>query len=214
VASRGREQQRIRAEVDGAVRPHLDRADEAIASACTLLDDLDTDADRGARVAAQLAEARGHALAALEELRTLARGVFPAVLADSGFEVALRSWAEQQRPAVGVRVVGDLSPLRARPVAEAALYSACVGAIDGSSPARVEIAAGASGVSAAVILPADADLGLETVQSASDRIGALGGTVGLEVSDSGTVLETWLPGGAEPAERSGGSHPTLHRGVR
>jgi signal transduction histidine kinase len=69
--------------------------------------------------AALVRQAREEATAAIAELRDLARGIAPPVLADRGLEAAVRSLAA--RSTATVEVTADL-PVRLPPVVEAAAY--------------------------------------------------------------------------------------------
>ena len=69
--------------------------------------------------AALVRQAREEATAAIAELRDLARGIAPPVLADRGLEAAVRSLAT--RSTTTVEVTADL-PVRLPPVVEAAAY--------------------------------------------------------------------------------------------
>jgi signal transduction histidine kinase len=92
------------------------------------------------RVAELLAEARAGAESALQELRDLARGIHPPVLADRGLEAALRSLASASPMRVGVHV--DLAE-RPAPAVETAAYfvaaEALANATKHSYADRVEI---------------------------------------------------------------------------
>ena len=78
---------------------------------------LDSDPE-GARE--MLADARRGAREALEELRDLARGIHPPVLADRGLEAAI--WALASRTPLHVRVMVDLDRRPAPPVESAAYF--------------------------------------------------------------------------------------------
>jgi signal transduction histidine kinase len=69
---------------------------------------------------ALLAEARQATQEALEELRDLARGIHPPVLADRGLEAAVRALAD--RTPLAVNVVADVDPRPAAPVETAAYF--------------------------------------------------------------------------------------------
>jgi signal transduction histidine kinase len=88
-----------------ALSMHLGRAEER-------LDDLP-------EVAYLLRQARGEAGAAIAELRDLARGIFPPVLADRGLAAAVQALAS--RSAIPVSVETDVNR-RLPPVVEAAAY--------------------------------------------------------------------------------------------
>jgi len=72
-----------------------------------------------------LAAIEGRAQAALDLVRSIARGIYPAVLADFGLPQALR--AQAMRAAVSMRLVGI--PPRGSEEAEEAVYFACSEAI-------------------------------------------------------------------------------------
>jgi signal transduction histidine kinase len=77
---------------------------------------LDTDAEEARQL---LADARAGAGEALRELRALARGIHPPVLADRGLEAAVRALAAASPSAVTVSVA---IPERPRPPVESAAY--------------------------------------------------------------------------------------------
>jgi len=87
--------------------------------------------------AAELAAAEADVREATKELRTLAHGIFPAVLADGGLDAALTAIAEEAR--VPVRVEGRSSG-RYSPAVEGAAYAVvaeAVGAADSGVTVRV-----------------------------------------------------------------------------
>jgi signal transduction histidine kinase len=85
------------------------------------------------RTGALLEEISAQADDALETLRDLARGIFPAVLADRGLVPALR--AHLGRSAASARLEADATVARARfdPRAEAALYFCCLEALQNAA---------------------------------------------------------------------------------
>lgn len=124
-------------------------------------------------VAAQLDAAAGQAQLALEELRQLAHGIYPAILAEAGLEPALASLADQAPLAVEV----DAPDRRFPDGVEAAVYVAVREAIDDAA------ARGATWIR--VVVAGELELAIEddgsprtsTLVHVQDRIGALSGKV-------------------------------------
>jgi signal transduction histidine kinase len=199
VEARRTERRRVRQRVSATVLPMLAEVDAAL-QALSL-------APGRAQATTDLAEARAAAQAALEGLRNVARGIFPSLLGDAGVAAALRSWGEQRFPPVQLAVAGDDTHLRSTPAIEAALYFACVAALDApnggsteserlplarlAEPIRLTVGPGGpdSGRTEVVVAiplgPGGAALPLETAQMISDRIGALGGTVDFDPDANG-----------------------------
>ena len=125
IAARRLEQQRIRAQAERRLVPHLD--DLARHLACAENRAADAGPGASATAAAELQEclaaAREAATEALEALRSLSRRVFSPVLFDSGIKAALRAWADQSGVALAVQDQGDMAALHDRPVVESALVS-------------------------------------------------------------------------------------------
>ena len=117
IGARRSEQVLIRRQLDDHVKPHLDAAWSALGDPA--LGDVEPD----------LPAATVHVSQALEELRSLARGVFPAQLTDAGLLESLRGWAEQHRRRVSFSVSGDPDRLRQQADVAAALYFCSVTAL-------------------------------------------------------------------------------------
>jgi signal transduction histidine kinase len=165
VNARREEQERIRGRLSTRVQPHLDAARRALQSTGPL--------DDPSLVAAGDDVAR-----ALDELRVLARGLFPARLVDGGLVEAIRSWAEQHGLPLTLSATGDLDRLQRHPQVTAALYFCGVIALSGSTTdATVTIAVDDASASLQVHAAVDA----ASFQSLCDRAEAFGGTV--EVGD-------------------------------
>lgn len=130
-----------------------------------------------ALTASRLAAAVDEAAAALEELRELAHGIFPAILAEAGLGAALETLADESALPVELS-----APAGARlpAAAEAALYAAVREAIEdaGARGATfVRVALTRDGQAAALVVDDDGrerDVPLVHVE---DRVGALGGRV-------------------------------------
>ena len=160
--------------------------------------DLATDPE----LRALLDEAGNDTAAAAEELRRLARGIYPPVLRERGVGEALRAFA--LTAPVGVRVDGDAQGSQ---TAQAAVYFAALEAIQNA------IKHGGSGVQVAVTLErsngrlafavADDGRGFEGtpddgvgLTSMDDRVSALGGELIVSSSPgAGTTVRGWVPAG-------------------
>jgi signal transduction histidine kinase len=160
--------------------------------------DLATDPE----LRALLDEAGNDTAAAVEELRRLARGIYPPVLRERGVGDALRAFA--LTAPVSVRVGGDA---RGSEAAEAAVYFAALEAIQNA------IKHGGRGVEVAVTLErSDGRLAFTVADDGSGFDGDAGGGVGLTSMDdrvsalggefvvastpgSGTTVRGWVPAG-------------------
>jgi signal transduction histidine kinase len=140
---------------------------------------------------------------ALDELRTVARGLYPAMLSHYGLPEALRSVGRSAAIPVDVR---DRGVGRHAEAIEQAVYFCCVEALQNAAKhagagASVTISlAGAGGVRFAVVDdgcgfdPADADGGAGLVNLA-DRISAVGGTLEIDSAPGrGTRVAGHVPG--------------------
>ncbi|MBO0748667.1 MAG: hypothetical protein J2O47_09955, partial [Acidimicrobiaceae bacterium] len=123
VNARRHEQERTWARLTATVLPKISAISGSLA-------EFRAAAKAGDRGDDHLEVAQREAREALEALREVARGIFPAVLTDSGLEVALQAWTDKRSPGRQVIVDGDLRPLHRQPAAEAALYYACTVAVE------------------------------------------------------------------------------------
>ena len=117
VDARRGEQDRIRDELSTLVRPELDAASRELTRDATL--------DAGA-----LAAAAAHVSRAVDELRHLARGLYPARLAEAGLVEALRGWTELQQRRITILVAGDPGRLADPADFAAAIYFCAVTALE------------------------------------------------------------------------------------
>jgi signal transduction histidine kinase len=130
-----------------------------------------------------LLDAAGHeTAAALDELRELAHGIYPAILTESGLAAALASLADGAPLPVEL---GELEPGRQDPAVERTAYVIVAEAIDDAQTR------GATFVSARVYRAGDRlavvvdDDGLpreRTLLALGDRVGALGGTLDVDAT--------------------------------
>jgi len=151
---------------------------------------------------AAAARLRGDATAALEDLRDLARGIYPPLLADKGLAAALEAQARKAPLPVGVEADGiDRFPQEA----ESAVYFSCLEALQnvakyaGASHATVRLSNGPGGLRFEVsddgrgFDPAATGYGTG-LQGIADRLAALGGS--LDVTSrpgAGTTITGRLP---------------------
>ena len=139
---------------------------------------------------------------ALENLRDLARGIYPPLLADQGLLAALD--AQARKAPIPVEVEGD-GIGRYRQEAEAAIYFCCLEALQNvskyanASYVRVRLTEGAATIGFAVsddgagFDPTQTPLGTG-LQGMKDRLEALGGTLTVESSaGGGTTITGVIP---------------------
>jgi signal transduction histidine kinase len=157
--------------------------------------------------AATLADLQSSAQQAIADLRSLTRGIHPAILSSRGLVEAIDSMAA--RMPVGVRVDADptLREVRYAPEIEGAAYFVVAEGLAnvlkhaGATEASVTIRAGGSCLRLAIAddghgfdLKATQESGLRGLR---DRVAALGGKVELVSGRSGTSLAVSLPTGGE-----------------
>jgi signal transduction histidine kinase len=125
----------------------------------------------------------------IRELRELAHGIFPAVLADDGFAAAVEALAEEAR--VPIRV-GALPGERFHPLVETVAYAVVAEAADAAT-APLTVRALRSGGALVVEVEADGFDRIDVV-GLEDRVGALGGSFVREpVEGAGVKLRAELP---------------------
>jgi signal transduction histidine kinase len=129
--------------------------------------------------------------AALEELREVARGIFPPLLVDKGLAAALDAVARRSGPQTHLSAGPRVSTTRFDPAAENAVYFCCVQAVQNAQRhapgANVTIDLSAEGDVLVFVVrddgpgfdPAAAQAG-EGMQILSDRVAALGGSIAVE----------------------------------
>lgn len=160
--------------------------------------------DRDPALAANtLAELQGSAQHALTDLRSLARGIHPAVLSSRGLVEAVDAMAA--RMPVGVRVDADPSvrDVRYPPEIEGAAYfvvaEGLANVLKHSGAAEATVSITSNDLRLRIVIADDGhgfDQGavLESgLRGLRDRVEALGGRVAIESRESGTRLEASLP---------------------
>jgi signal transduction histidine kinase len=148
-------------------------------------------------------EIQNDLVAALAELRDLARGLYPQLLESDGLGGALAEASERAPLATTVECDGVG---RYRPEVEAAVYFCCLEALQNAgkhagpgATARIELRAGDHALTFSVIDngagfdPASVN-GSSGLQNMADRLGALGGSVKVESSPGrGTTIAGSIP---------------------
>ena len=154
-----------------------------------------------------LEELRGETNQALEDLRDLARGIYPPLLADRGLGAALESQARKSPVPVDVEVDGIG---RYPQEAEAAVYFSCLEALQNiakyaeATAATIRLSQAHDTLSFEVT---DDGLGFDPdtaergtgLQGIADRLAALGGEFVLRTAPGrGTTIRGTVPVGVEP----------------
>ncbi|WP_395729588.1 hypothetical protein [Nakamurella sp.] len=197
---RQHESDTITAEIRGRVDPRLDAADRLIGRALQ--------APAGDPAGPELiGRARDLVGQGLDELRDLARRIYPPRLGEGGLAAALEGW--QLRTGVGLDLaVADDPRLRSDPTLESCLYFLIVAAlphraIDGARPI-VSVEVRSDRVTVDVVTPARAedtdragdDGGLATaatLAAINDRVDAFGGTLTVTETGGRRIARAWLP---------------------
>jgi signal transduction histidine kinase len=164
-----------------------------------------SDPVKAARARAMLLESGRELESALHDLRLLAHGVFPHILADEGLPSALAAAARQAAIPASVDAAG-VGRLPAE--IESAVYFCCLEALqnaakhagaDASVHTRLAIGEG-GGLEIEI---RDDGIGFDTAApgpgsgliNMRDRVGACGGTLTIEsVHAGGTRIQAWIPG--------------------
>lgn len=157
-----------------------------------------------ARTKAMLAELRAEATSALENLRDLARGIYPPLLADKGLPTALE--AQARKAPLQVSVAPDGVGRYPQEV-EAAVYFCCLEALQNvakyARASHAEIRLSTSGGEVAFVVADDGE-GFDPnavphgsgLQGMADRLEAVGGTLEIRSRPgSGTTVTGRVPAG-------------------
>src|SRR4051794_24512784 len=186
------ERSRLERAVTREVAPHL----------ADLPEELDRLADGGPVTAEVVRPLRAHAEAALESLREITRGVYPAQLGRTGLEPALRALLAR-RDDTTLTIVGNSELPRSDARLEAAAYFCVAEAMrDLGGPVEVSLARQQEDVRVLIDGQADGELPLAHMR---DRAEALGGTISSSSRAGRLFLEVWLPApadGALPVQRA------------
>ncbi|HVS04722.1 MAG TPA: hypothetical protein VHK65_00960 [Candidatus Dormibacteraeota bacterium] len=169
VAAQDEERRRLEETIRRGSEEELIRIRETLTSV-----ELGLTSDPGAAVVT-LEQLTGQATAVLEELRDLARGIYPPVLQDEGLAAALRTHLARVSPAVAI----DSDTIDRYPSeVEAAIYYCCVEALQGATgPAAVRLGGRDTGVDFSISGCGPLDGRLQRME---DRVEALGGSLQFE----------------------------------
>ena len=127
---------------------------------------------------------------AIAELRDLAHGIFPAVLADGGLAVAVRALAEEAPTPI---LIGALPELRSPAAVETAAYAIVAEAARAASGTLTVTAKRDGGTLTVVVEGENEGDGLDRL-ALEDRVGALDGTLRIErESNRGVTIRAELP---------------------
>ena len=133
---------------------------------------------------------------ALESLREITRGVFPAQLARSGLPTALQSLFTRTGGARRLVVDNHADGRRFDPRVEAAAYFCVAEATrDLGDPVNVALSALGDDLRVAVTGGDGGQLPLSHIR---DRVEAAGGSMSVSSTDGSTTLEAWFPGPLQP----------------
>ena len=138
-----------------------------------------------------LDEAQAEVTSALDELRLIARGIYPAVLAELGFAAAIEALAETAP--IPLRV-GDLPRERLDRVVENTAYFVAAEVVHDPAVGRVRIGGRRDG--ATLFLTVDTDAPAGDLTRLFDRVGAAGGTIRRQALTDEVVLEVEMPCGS------------------
>jgi signal transduction histidine kinase len=197
VTARQGQRQRVVELIHDRVETHLDRADAELQRVESLLP------DHGEEALLRFDRLLDEGQAGLDALRDLARGIFPAVLADQGVLPALQAFVLQAQLPVEVELRGDA--VRSEPSAEATAYFCVVQALNNAgtyapgSSVTVRLGAQDGRFEFSVVddgpgvdeheLASGAD-----IQDMRDRVEAVGGHFdAVSLVGSGTAVAGWVP---------------------
>ena len=184
----------MRTELQDRVMPHLDRAEMAVNS----------DPSR-------IEQARGDVAEALESLRILARGIYPPRLADAGIAVSLEGWQQRSGVAVDVELRGDDAALRENSELESCLYFCLVTALGalttgGQRPSAV-LDIGPAEVGLAVSGELLTGSNGPAMTAVRDRVEAFGGRSEITIENGRMTMRASIP----LLVHSSDLWPTIHR---
>ena len=179
------------------------------AEIAAIRDEIRDDADRVVAdpdaVRASLEELSGRTTVALNDLREVARGIFPPLLSDEGLAAALGALARRAGNETQFSIVGGTPSTRYDAAVEAAIYFCCVQALQNAerhAPGRrveLTLAHAPGEVSFSVRdrgtgFDVDRVGGGEGLRIMQDRMAALGGTLAIASSpETGTTVTGTLP---------------------
>jgi signal transduction histidine kinase len=138
-----------------------------------------------------LDEAQQELASALDELRLIARGLYPAVLDELGLSAALEALAETAPLPVKI---GQLPAERFDQAVEATAYFVVAETVHDPAASRVAISGHRNGDTLTLLISTDAPT--SDLTRLSDRVGAVGGTIRRRAQADDVVLEVEIPCGS------------------
>jgi len=138
-----------------------------------------------------LDEAQQELASALDELRLIARGLYPAVLDELGLPAAIEALSETAPLPLKV---GQLPAERFDPVVEATAYFVVAETVHDPAASRVAISGHRDGDTLTLLISTDAPT--SDLTRLSDRVGAAGGTIRRRPHADDVVLEVEIPCGS------------------
>jgi signal transduction histidine kinase len=141
-------------------------------------------------VRAAVSGAASNAQRAIDELRELAHGIFPAVLADEGLAAAVEVLAERSDTPIQI---GSLVEGRLAPAVEAAAYFAIAESVSGTTGTPiVDVARNQELL--IVRISADGGQGPASFTEVADRVGAADGRLHVQPNgETGRVIQVEIP---------------------
>ncbi len=148
-----------------------------------------------------LTRARGEILAALDELRVLAHGIFPASLTDAGLDAALRELADSTPGSPAPRYRAALSACHRRsrqlPTAWFSTQRTVLSVTATAGRSRLRSRSPQARFDVALRMPGvDATTASLNLEHAFDRVAALDGTTSIASSDDGVIVKASVPCGS------------------
>jgi signal transduction histidine kinase len=147
------------------------------------------EADGNEELVAVLNGAAGETATALDELRELAHGIYPAILTEAGLAPALATLADDAPLPVEL---GDVEPARQPPALERTTYVILAEAIDDAArrgATFLSVRVRRDGDRLVIMVDDDGAPRSDGMLQLADRVGALGGTLDI----GGTTLRAEIP---------------------
>jgi signal transduction histidine kinase len=140
---------------------------------------------------ALLDEAQQELACALDDLRLIARGIYPSVLAELGVAAAIEALAETAPLPVKL---GELPQERFDATIEATAYFTVVEIVHDPAASRVTISGRRDAATLELVVTTDAPT--SDLTRLVDRVGAIGGTIRRRLAEDGVAIEVEIPCGS------------------